>query len=182
MDPRKLLEFSDVSKQNFGASNLNEHSLYYYSLIIILSAPPIASPPLSLLARSRHAGRLRDRSPCSNLKVACEIEATIFKLQFYPDGGHILEENKNKMSIFNIFFFSNCNVINLKSAPPVLSCLSICVMVDKKRWIQMDRASVRTLRSTHMAWSNCDHLQKVTTVVWKPVTLGRWGVLSQLFI
>ena len=105
---------------------LNEHSLFYYSLIIILSAPPFASPHLSLLARSRHAGCFRDRSPCSNLKAACGIEATIFKLQFYPDGGHILEENKNKMSIYNIFlFFSNCYISNLKSAPPVLS-LYLC--------------------------------------------------------
>ena len=28
---------------------------------------------------------------------------------------------------------------------------------------QMDRASVGTLRSIHMAWTNCDHLQKVET-------------------
>ena len=28
---------------------------------------------------------------------------------------------------------------------------------------QMDRASVRTLRSTHMARPNCDHLQEVET-------------------
>ena len=88
----------------------------------------IAPLPLSLLARSRHAGLFRDRSPCSNLKAACGIEATIFKLQFYPDGGHILEENKNKMSIYNIyiffFFISNRNITNLKPTPPVcLSCL-----------------------------------------------------------
>ena len=47
-------------------------------------------------------------------------EAKIFKLQLYPDGGHILEENKNKMSIYNIFlFFPNRNVTNLKPTPPV---------------------------------------------------------------
>ena len=35
--------------------------------------------------------------------------------------------------------------------------------VHRRQRQQMDRASVRTLRSTHMARTNCDHLQKVET-------------------
>ena len=52
----------------------------------------------------------------------------------------------------------------------VIKALNRNQTVHKKQRKQMDRASVGTLRSTHMARTNCDHLQKVETS-WRTVVV-----------